>query len=259
MATENKILDLSYPAAEDLTLDKYHFVVLTSSGTVRRPDTASEVVLGILQNAPYTGEAAVVRVIGVSKFEANAVLAIGTFIGPEYVGAADAGKGKDNTASPAYARGIVIEGTSAEDDVGSVLLSPMHAPVAAIGATDITLAEGKIVIGQTGGAGDAMTPSGDVTMTSAGVTAIGSAKVAKAKVKYIQANMNVATNTSSISVSSASFTNGVIIGITPANTVFGGTRTLQKVSLVASTAKVSLSGATTKTNGANFVITVLRA
>jgi hypothetical protein len=259
MTTENRVLDLSWPAAEDLSDDKYHFVVLTSTGTIRRPDTAAEVAVGVLQNAPESGEAAVVRVIGVSKIVANDALAIGKFVGPEYVGAADAGKAQDNSASPAYARGILLEASAAEDDLASVLLSPMHAPVSAIGAGDITLAEGKIVIGQTGGAGDAKTPSGDVTITSAGVTAIGAAKVTKAKVKYIQADMNVATNTSSKSVSSASFVSGVIVGITPSNTVFTSNLTLKKLSLINSTAKVSLSGTTSKNNANNFVITILRA
>jgi hypothetical protein len=259
MATENRVLDLSFPAAEDISDYQYHFVVLTATQTIRLHDTASEVSLGILQNAPDIGEAAVVRVIGVSKFVCNGVLAIGTFIGPEYVGAADAGKGKDNSASPAYARGIVIEGTSAEDDVGSVLLSPMHAPVAAIGATDITLAEGKIVIGQTGGAGDAKTPSGDITITSAGVTAIGAAKVAKAKLKYIVATMTVASNASSLSVTSASFTSGVPLGFTPVLAVLGATALrVTKIALAASTLKVSLSGATTHTGAAVITVPILR-
>lgn len=125
MSTENKILDLTFPAAEDLSSDQYKFVVLNSSGKVRRPDSASEVAIGILQNAPAADEAAVVRVIGQSKFEANAALGIGTFIGPEYVSAADAGKGRDNAAALAYARAVVVEATDAEDDLGSCLLLGM--------------------------------------------------------------------------------------------------------------------------------------
>lgn len=125
MSTENKILDLAWPAAEDLSSDQYKFVVLNSSGLVRRPDSASEVAIGILQNAPGQGEAAVVRVIGQSKFEGNAALGIGTFIGPEYVSATDAGKGRDNSAALAYARAVVVEATGAEDDLGSCLLLGM--------------------------------------------------------------------------------------------------------------------------------------
>lgn len=42
---------------------------------------------------------------------------------------------------------------------------------------DITLADGKIIVGNASGVGAAVTPSGDVTMTNAGVTAIGAGKV----------------------------------------------------------------------------------
>jgi hypothetical protein len=183
MATEQKLLDMSFPAAESLVNDQYRFVVLTSAGTVRRPDTASEIALGVLQNAPAINEAAVVRVFGVSKVVANGVIAIGTFVGPEYVGAADAGKCQDDTAIPAYARGIVIEDSAAEDDLCSVLISPLHAPASAIAPGDVTLASGKIVIGQAGGAGSAVTPAGDVTIDSAtGATAIGANKVLNAMI-----------------------------------------------------------------------------
>ncbi len=122
MATENRILDLAYPAAEDLSDDQYRWVVLTTSGTVRRPDSETEVCLGILQNAPGAGEAASVRVIGQSKMVANAALAIGAFVKPEFVSDSDAGKGKSATGALKFARGRVMEAAGAEDDLASVLL-----------------------------------------------------------------------------------------------------------------------------------------
>ena len=121
MATENRILDLSFPAIEDLSNDKYRFVILASTG-VRRPDSETEVAIGVLQNAPVSGEAAVVRVMGVTKLEVNAALGVGAFVMPEYVSATDAGKGKTAAAALAYARGVVLEASGAEDDLGSILL-----------------------------------------------------------------------------------------------------------------------------------------
>ncbi|MBN2188375.1 MAG: hypothetical protein JW699_02890 [Chitinispirillaceae bacterium] len=132
MATENKVLDLSFPAGEDLTNDQYRFVVLASDGTVRRPDSATEGCLGILQNAPASGEAAAVRIHGVSKLQANDALGIGTFVCTEYVGAADAGKAADATGSLAYARAVVIEASAAEDDLCSALLVNQVPGIAAI-------------------------------------------------------------------------------------------------------------------------------
>ncbi len=123
MAWENRIMDIAFEAAEDLSSDQYRFVVLASTGKVRRPDSASEVPLGVLQNAPVSGEAATVRIAGVSKVVANALMAVGTFVSPEYVGAADAGKATAATATYACARGIVVEASGAEDDLASIMLT----------------------------------------------------------------------------------------------------------------------------------------
>lgn len=123
MSTENKLLNVSHPAGEDLSNDQYRWVILVSDGTVRRPDSEAEVGYGILQNAPAVGEAANIMVAGISKMQANAALGIGTFVMPEYVGAADAGKGKTSAGAPAYTRGLVLEASEAEDDLCTVLLT----------------------------------------------------------------------------------------------------------------------------------------
>lgn len=122
MTTENRILDIAHEAAEDLSSDQFRFVVLDSTGKVRRPDSESEIAYGILQNAPESGNAASVRVDGISKLVANAALAIGTIVKPEYVGAADAGKGDDAGTQWKAARAIVVEAAGEEDDLAGVRL-----------------------------------------------------------------------------------------------------------------------------------------
>jgi len=66
MTTENKVLDVAYPADEDLSNDQYRIVVLdATSGKVRRPHAIPDIPFGVLQNAPSAAdEAAVVRPIG---------------------------------------------------------------------------------------------------------------------------------------------------------------------------------------------------
>ncbi|OHD25655.1 MAG: hypothetical protein A2Y38_01650 [Spirochaetes bacterium GWB1_59_5] len=123
MATEQKILDMTYEAGEDLSSDQYRFVMLGSDGKVRRPDSVTEVAHGVLQNAPdASGKAAVVRIIGISKVQAGGAVALGDFVVAEYVGAADAGKGIASAAAYNHARGICVEAASAEDDLAGVLL-----------------------------------------------------------------------------------------------------------------------------------------
>jgi hypothetical protein len=121
MATENRILDLTFEAAEDLSANQYRILVL-ASGKVRRPDGGTEVPLGILQNAPVSGAAAVVRVMGVSKCVLGETVAENEWVKLEYVSAADAGKGLDADAALDLAIGRCLVG-GAEDELGVVLLS----------------------------------------------------------------------------------------------------------------------------------------
>lgn len=124
MAYSGEGFDLSFIAAEDLSGDQYHFVVLGSDTTVRRPDSGSEWPVGILQNNPASGEEAIVRVGGISKLVAGAGgLARGGRIKAEYVGATDAGKGLATTTAADLVRATCIMAAGAEDDIATVLMS----------------------------------------------------------------------------------------------------------------------------------------
>ena len=131
MSTENKIIDLSFKADEDLSNDQYRIVVLdATSGKVRRPNAATDIPLGVLQNTPAADEAAVVRPIGcggVSKVQLGATIGIGVIIGGEYVSASDAGKGIA-AVSTMYPVGVLLEG-GVEDDLGSAPLAPLTVKV----------------------------------------------------------------------------------------------------------------------------------
>jgi hypothetical protein len=122
MATENRLLDISVEAAEDLSDDQYRFIVLNSEGKARRPDSADEVSFGVLQNAPGSGAAALIRLDGISKLVVNAAVAVGDFVSPEYVSATDAGKGQDAGGNWKAARGVVVQAAGAEDSLAAVRL-----------------------------------------------------------------------------------------------------------------------------------------
>ena len=181
MSTENMILDKTFEAAEDLSNDQYRFMVLTSTGTVRRNDSEAEVAVGVLQNAPAAGEAAVVRIAGITKLQVNAALGIGTFVMPEYVSATDAGKAKTSAGAPAYTRGVVFEASEGEDELASVLLTSMFPAInnavasvsvvttdATAGARTYTAAEfiGGMILRDPAGSGRS-----DVTPTAAAIIA----------------------------------------------------------------------------------------
>ena len=121
MATENAILRESYEAAEDLTNDQYRIVVL-DTGKVRRPNAGTDIPLGVLQNAPESGEAAVVMLIGKSKIVFGETVAENEWIKLEYNDATDAGKALDADVALDLAIGRCLLG-GAEDELGEILLS----------------------------------------------------------------------------------------------------------------------------------------
>ncbi len=124
MSWEQEILDLSFPADEDLTQDTYKFVVLAADGGVRKPISATETALGILQEGCPQGGGAAVRIMGVSKLRANGALGIGTFVSPEFIAAGNAGRGQNSGGAPQYTRGQVLFPTANADELASVLLAP---------------------------------------------------------------------------------------------------------------------------------------
>src|SRR5512139_630040 len=117
MAVENDGKDVTFIAAESLATHQYRFVVQASDTTVRMADSGAEIPVGILQNAPASGEMAVVRVEGVSKLVMNGQVAVATLVKNEYVGATDNGKGDAADNDGDYDRGLVLQASGDEDDV----------------------------------------------------------------------------------------------------------------------------------------------
>lgn len=132
MAVEFTGIDISKTAAEDLSAMQYRFVHLATDDTIDMLDSGSEFPIGVLQNAPASGEVGVVRIWGTSKLVMNDAVAVGKQVCAEYVAAADNGKGKDaKDTEGAVARGFVIVASGAEDDVGAVVLTVDEKSVAA--------------------------------------------------------------------------------------------------------------------------------
>lgn len=118
---------VSGPADEDLRLDQFKVIVLDpTSLKMRRPNAATDIPFGILQNAPDVDEEAVVAPIGcggISKIVLGATIAAQVIIGMEYNDAIDAGKAVAAVATQ-YPVGILLDGGD-EDDLVPVLLTPL--------------------------------------------------------------------------------------------------------------------------------------
>jgi hypothetical protein len=127
MAWENLGTVISLPADEDLRLDQYKIVVLDAASLkVRRPNAATDIPFGILQNAPNINEEAMVAPIGcggISKIALGGTIGTGEIIGMEYNDAVDAGKAIIAVATQ-FPVGVLLLGGD-KDDLGTILLTPL--------------------------------------------------------------------------------------------------------------------------------------
>lgn len=127
MAWENRGTDMSFVAGEDLSFAQYRFVELNSSEQAILSDDGATgaYCLGILQNAPSSGEAADVRVDGISKLVIQPTgiygvtgVAIGTFLSP---GATGMATGETGTGyRPEYTKARMLDETLNFQELGTV-------------------------------------------------------------------------------------------------------------------------------------------
>lgn len=118
------VLDFSFQAAEDLSSYQYHFVIIDTNGKVALMNAIGDYPIGVLQNAPGSGEEATVRILGISKVVANDTLAVGALVNAEFVSISDNGKAEATTTNSQTMCGVIVGAAGAEDDLASVLLTP---------------------------------------------------------------------------------------------------------------------------------------
>jgi len=93
-------------ANSDMTAYQYYTVALRSDGKVELCDSTSDIVYGVLQNAPDSGEVASIKVAGESKvvLAAGVSFANGNFVGPSSSGTAQV------AVTGQYPFGVIVGG-----------------------------------------------------------------------------------------------------------------------------------------------------
>src|SRR5690606_1156624 len=86
-------------ASEDLSSKQYHFVKLSGNATVAAVSAVTDRPIGVLQNAPRSGEEAIVMGVGVSRMRVSGTVVPGDVVGVHSDGKALAlTPGTDTTA-----------------------------------------------------------------------------------------------------------------------------------------------------------------
>lgn len=120
---------VSLTAAADLSALQYTFVKLDSAGKVVAVAAATDIPVGVLQNAPTSGKTAEVVVHGVTKLKASAAITTPKLVGTTSTGTAvGLAAGTDTTK---YILGQAITPAGASGDVITVAIS-CNAPARAV-------------------------------------------------------------------------------------------------------------------------------
>lgn len=122
MATEHGILDLSFPAAGDLSTKQFYPVTMNTVGRINTIAATTTRALGVLQDDPdAAGRACAVRLLGESK-----VIVDGSTnpIYPGYaIGVNASGIGVFTTTANQEILGIALEQSIAAGDIISVFVT----------------------------------------------------------------------------------------------------------------------------------------
>lgn len=111
----NYSLKITLVAGADLSTHQYKFVEIGAGGVVTLCNAATDVPIGVLQNAPISGQEAEIVVAGGTKIVSSANIAVGALIGTNNAGKADAKTpGVDTTE---YVVGQVILTAAADGEI----------------------------------------------------------------------------------------------------------------------------------------------
>ena len=124
MATVDSLTTITLTAGADLSGDQYKLVQLSATNTVTLASAVTQAVIGVLVNAPASGEAAEVAIEGVVKVIAGGSVGATDFVTTNSSGLAASATQADADGTDGFAKciGICLEGTSTANEYIRVLL-----------------------------------------------------------------------------------------------------------------------------------------
>ena len=114
----NYSVKITRVAGADLSALQYTFVKLSTTDTVVTCTAATDIPIGVLQNAPTSGQEAEVLIVGGTKLTAGATIAIGNILGVTATGTASVLTVSDTTK---YVLGSAISGGASAEIITAVI------------------------------------------------------------------------------------------------------------------------------------------
>ena len=125
MSQQIGVLDLTFTAGADLSAKQYYAVYLSADQTVSLCTTAHLDAIGVLQNKPKSGEAAVVRPIGAggtTKVKTGGAIAVGKRVKVDTDGMVIVESTPNATEQ--WCIGVALEASDADGDIIEIALAP---------------------------------------------------------------------------------------------------------------------------------------
>lgn len=117
MAVEGQQFTKSFTAgAASLATKQFYMVKQHTDGTVIVPTAITDPCVGVLQNTPAVGEAALICYSGMTKLNSNAALSIGDIVGTATDGQAQA------VAATNKAYGLITKASGAAGELAEALV-----------------------------------------------------------------------------------------------------------------------------------------
>lgn len=104
-------------AGESLTTSKYYIVQLDASGNIEIGEGATDLLVGVLQNKPASGEATLYRFAGTTKVVVAGAIAIGDWVTTD-----SAGKAVATTTDKDTVIGRALEASANDGDIIEIQL-----------------------------------------------------------------------------------------------------------------------------------------
>ena len=117
----NYSVKVTLVAGADLSSNQYTFVKLDSSGQAVDSSGATDIPIGVLQNAPTSGQEAEVLIVGGTKIVAGAAIGEGALVGTSSAGKAVAlVAGTDTTK---YVVGTLLTESAADGNIVTAVIN----------------------------------------------------------------------------------------------------------------------------------------
>lgn len=126
MTVISRSFERSAVAGEDMTAKQFYIVQLDATGKIEVAEGATDLVVGVLQNAPYTGEQATYQFLGTTKVIAGGTVNIGDWVTTDSSGQAIATTTDGNITIGRY----IGTAAAASGDIIEVQMSVQHLYIA---------------------------------------------------------------------------------------------------------------------------------